>query len=79
VGQKGARGYTKLQRDILESSIAHLEAATEVYDELAQQPNWVRIECFDEKGGVLRSPDAIHAEILKAIETRFLKPQGATR
>jgi dTMP kinase len=79
VGQKGARDYTKLQRDILESSIAHLEAAAEVYDELAQQPNWVRIECFDAKAGALRSPDAIHSEILGAIEARFLKPQGATR
>ena len=79
VGQKGARDYTKLRRDILESSIAHLEAAAEVYDDLAQQPNWVRIECFDTKAGALRSPDAIHAEILDAIEARFLKPQGATR
>ena len=79
VGQKGARDYTKLRRDILESDIAHLEAAAEVYDQLAQQPNWVRIECFDAKAGALRSPDAIHAEILGAFETRFLKPQGATR
>ncbi len=79
VGQKGARDYTKLRRDILESDIAHLEAAAEVYDRLAQQPNWVKIECFDAKAGALRSPDAIHAEILGAIETRFLKPQGMTR
>ena len=79
VGQKAARDYTRLRRDILESDIAHLEAAAEVYDQLAQQPNWVRIECFDAKAGALRSPDAIHAEILNAIETRFLKPQGATR
>jgi dTMP kinase len=79
VGQKGAREYTSLQRDILESDIAHLEAAAEVYDHLAQQPNWVKIECFDAKAGTLRSPDAIHAEILEAIEARFLKPQGATR
>src|ERR1700757_1683878 len=78
VGQKGARDYTKLQRDILESSIAHLEAAAEVYDELAHQPNWVRIECFDAQAGALRSPDAIQSEILGAIEARFLKPQGAT-
>ena len=79
VGQKGARDYTKLRRDILESDIAHLEAATEVYDQLAEQPNWVKVECFDAKVGALRSPDAIHAEILGAIETRFLRPQGATR
>ena len=79
VGQKAARDYTKLRRDILEADIAHLEAAAEVYDQLAQQPNWVKIECFDAKAGALRSPDAIHAEILGAIENRFLKPQGATR
>jgi len=79
VGQKGARDYTKLRRDILESDIAHLEAAAEVYDQLAKQANWVKIECFDAKAGALRSPDAIHAEILGAIETRFLRPQGATR
>ena len=79
VGQKGARNYTKLRRDILESDITHLEAAAEVYDQLAEQPNWVKIECFDAKAGALRSPDAIHAEILCAIETRFLRPQGATQ
>jgi dTMP kinase len=79
VGEKGARNYTKLRRDILESDIAHLKAAAEVYDELARQPHWVRIECFDANACALRSPDAIHAEILNAIETRFLKPQGATR
>ena len=79
VGQKGVRDYTKLRRDILESDIAHLEAAAEVYDQLAEQPNWVKIECFDANAGALRSPDAIHAEILGAIETRFLKPQRATR
>jgi dTMP kinase len=79
VGEKGARNYTKLRRDILESDIAHLKAAAEVYDELARQPHWVRIECFDADACALRSPDAIHAEILDAIETRFLKPQGATR
>jgi len=79
VGEKGARNYTKLRRDILESDIAHLKAAAEVYDELARQPHWMRIECFDANASALRSPDAIHAEILSAIETRFLKPQGATR
>src|SRR6202008_5044223 len=77
VGQKGAREYTKLQRDILESSIAHLEAAAEVYDDLAQQPIWVRIECFAARAAALLSPDAIHSEIRGAIEARRWKPQGA--
>jgi dTMP kinase len=79
VGQKGARDYTKLERDILESNIAHLEAAADVYDRLAQQPNWVRIECFDAGATALRSPEAIHAEILAAIEARVLKSQEAMR
>jgi dTMP kinase len=79
VGQKGAREYTELQRDILESNIAHLEAAADVYDQLARQPNWLKIECFDVSAGALRSPGAIHSEILAAIEARILKSQGATR
>src|ERR1700756_1557881 len=79
VGQKGGRDYTKLRRDILESDIAHLEAAAEVYDQLARQPNWLKIECFDVSAGALRSPGAIHSEILAAIEARILKSQGATR
>ena len=31
VGQKTARDYTKLQRDIQESNVAHLQAASEVF------------------------------------------------
>jgi dTMP kinase len=79
IGQKGAREYTKLQHDILESNLAHLEAAADVYDQLARQPNWVRIECFDANAGALRAPATIHAEILSAIEARVLRSQGATR
>ncbi len=79
VGQKGAREYTKLERDILESNLAHLEAAADVYDQLARQPNWVKIECFDANAGTLRVPGAIHAEILGAIESRLLKSLRAPR
>jgi dTMP kinase len=79
VGQKGVREYTRLERDILESNLAHLEAAAEVYDQLARQPNWVKIECFDANAGTLRAPVAIHAEILAAIGSRILKLQGAPR
>jgi len=77
VGEKGARDYTRLQRDILESNLAHLEAAAEVYDHLASQPNWVRIECFDAKAGALRPPAAIHADVLAAVESRILRSAGA--
>jgi dTMP kinase len=79
VGQKGARNYTKLQRDILESNLAHLEDAAEVYDHLASQPNWLTLECFDSKSATLRPPEAIHAEILTAIDDRLLKSHGAPR
>ena len=76
IGQKGARGYTKLDRDILESDIAHLEAATGVYEQLAKQPNWLKIDCFDAKSGSLRAPHVIHAEILAEIDSRILKSQS---
>src|ERR1700733_14336273 len=51
VGQKAAREYTKSRRDLQESDIAHLEAASSIYDDLARQPNWVTIECYDPKAG----------------------------
>ncbi len=47
VGEKSARNYTKLQRDIQESNVAHLQAASDVYDQLAREPNWHKIDCYD--------------------------------
>jgi len=73
VGQKAARDYTTLRRDILEADLAHLKAASEVYDELAGQPSWVTIECFDPAKRALRSADSIHRELLAEIERRALK------
>jgi dTMP kinase len=67
IGEKGARSYTNLQRDIQESNLAHLEATSEVYDQLAQQPNWLRIECYDTAAKALRAPESIHQEILAAV------------
>jgi dTMP kinase len=97
VGEKTARGYTKRRRDLQEANLAHLKAASEVYDELARQSNWVSIECSDpasertrriedkalrqvgrarrpEKPSPmrLRSPAAIHEEILAAVESRVM-------
>jgi dTMP kinase len=71
VGQKGARDYTKSRRDLQEADLAHLEAASQVYDELARQPNWITIECFDGASGALREPAEIHAEIVAAVEARI--------
>ncbi len=79
VGEKGARGYTKLRRDIQESNLAHLEAASEVYDQLARQPNWRKIECYDTAARVLRSPEKIHQDILVAVEARIAPGQRVAK
>jgi dTMP kinase len=75
-GKRSARDYTKLRRDLQESDVAHLEAASSVYDDLARQPHWVKIECFDSVSGALRAPRAIHAEILAAIDARVASALG---
>jgi dTMP kinase len=75
-GRRGPRDYTKLRRDLQESDIAHLDAASAVYDDLARQPHWVKVECFDSASGALRPPQAIHAEILAAIAARIAPALG---
>jgi dTMP kinase len=77
VGEKGKRDYTGLRRDLLESDVAHLAAAAEVYDQLARQSNWVTIECQEPSARALRSPQSIHEEILRAVESRILATQRA--
>jgi len=77
IGEKVARDYTKLGRDLQEADVVHLEAASHVYEELAQQQNWVKIECFDGAPGALRAPAAIHEEILAAVESRTSTALGA--
>jgi dTMP kinase len=71
VGQKAARDYTKLRHDIQEADIKHLEAASQVYDDLARQPNWAQIECFDKQRQSLRSPESVHEEIVATIASRL--------
>ncbi len=71
VGRKAAREYTTARRDLQESDLAHLAAASQVYDELARQPNWVTVECFDAAADRLRAPAEIHAEILAAVDARI--------
>jgi dTMP kinase len=79
VASKNARDYTDKKHDIQEADLAHLEAASRVYDELARQPHWVRIDCFDAAQNALRSLESIHGELLSAIEARIapaLRAQG---
>jgi dTMP kinase len=72
VGSKGARSYTKHRRDILESNLGHLEAASETYDRLAREANWVTIDCYDHAARTLRSPEAVHRVVIEALDSRTL-------
>jgi dTMP kinase len=76
VGLKSARSYTAKSRDLQESDVLHLKDAALVYDEVAQAPNWVTIECFDARSGKLRSPEEIHRDVLEAVDARVLSRVG---
>jgi dTMP kinase len=69
IGRKGARDYTKLSRDLQEADLKHLEQAALVYERLALEANWRTIESCEGSTTTLRTPDAIHADVLAAIET----------
>lgn len=79
IGEKTARDYTTRRRDLQEASRAHLAAAAEVYDELARQANWVKIECADRASGRLRAPAAIHQEIVSVISAKIQISTHAVR
>lgn len=72
VGLKSARSYTTRSRDLQESDLLHLNEAALVYDQLAQAPNWVTIDCFDAQSGKHRTPEEIHHDVLGAIDNRVL-------
>jgi dTMP kinase len=72
VGRKAARAYTTLTRDLHEADLEHLQRAAEIYDHLATQPNWQCIDCMDASSDALLSPDEIHQQLLKTVETRIL-------
>jgi dTMP kinase len=77
VGTKAARDYTKLPRDLQEANLAHLEAASAVYDQLAKTPNWVTIECLDPAGNELRLPETIHRDVVAALDARLRSTASA--
>jgi dTMP kinase len=79
VGLKSTRAYTNLKRDIQEADIKHLEQTALIYDRLATEPNWVRIDCVNEANGVLNSPEEIHRAVLRAVESRILSQASAGR
>jgi len=67
VAKKSARAYTDSAHDILESNIRHLQAAADMYDDLARASNWKTIECFDSRQQMIRPADEIAAEVLAAV------------
>ena len=75
VGEKAKRDYTRLKRDILEADLEHLETAAQVYDQLAKQSHWVTIDGHERGANALRSPEDIHQEILRAVQSRILAAQ----
>ena len=77
VGLKAARAYTSLKHDIQEADIKHLEQTAIIYDRLATEANWARIECFNTSSGVLYSPEEVHRAVLQAVETRILSQPSA--
>src|ERR1700745_3833611 len=66
IAKKSARAYTDAAHDILESNIRHLQAAADMYDELARAASWKTIECFDAAKQMIRSENEISADVLAA-------------
>ena len=67
IAKKSARAYTDSAHDILESNVRHLQAAADMYDDLARASNWKTIECFDSRKQMIRPADEISAEVLAAV------------
>ncbi len=71
VDKKDARRYTAHKRDIHEKDPTYLQDVCAQYDWLAQQyDHWESIEAVDAEGN-LRSPEAVHKEIVHRFERRF--------
>ena len=79
VGMKSARTYTNLKRDIQEADIEHLEQTAIIYDRLATEANWARIDCINKASGVLYSPEEIHRAVLQAVEARVMSQASPVR
>ena len=77
IGLKGVRSYTNLKHDIQEADIRHLQETAFIYDRLATEPNWVRIDCMNPASGVLYSPEEVHRILMRAVESRILSHASA--
>jgi len=77
IGLKAPRSYTTHRHDILEGNVTHLEQTAGIYDRLATENNWVRIDCTNLASGILYSPEEIHRALLKVVESRVLSQAPA--
>jgi dTMP kinase len=70
VAKKGARSYTSLEADILESDEAHGDASREIYLELARRDDWHVVGTARDDGSV-RDIEEIAADVWAAVEPRL--------
>ena len=68
VSLKSQRAYTSAKQDLLEASLHHLHEAASMYDQLAGNPPWVTIECYDSSAAAMRPVEAIARDVLAAVE-----------
>jgi dTMP kinase len=71
VARKGARAYTTLEADILESDRAHGDASREIYLELARRDGWQVVDTTGGDGS-LRGVDEIAADVWARVEPLLL-------
>jgi dTMP kinase len=80
VGRKAARGYTPLRHDLHEADGAHMAAAAQMYDLLAQQSNWAVVRCGNGVDEAPGSPQDVHRQVLAAVDARIFGSQpGASQ
>jgi dTMP kinase len=76
VATKSPRAYTAMSRDLHEADLAHLQAAADVYDELAEQLNWVAIDGGSGTPANLRDAESIQRDVLAVVDARIFGEIG---
>ncbi|HEV2314623.1 MAG TPA: hypothetical protein VGR94_04905 [Candidatus Acidoferrales bacterium] len=73
VGKKNARRYTRRRHDLQEANLAHLKAAANVYERLAERPNWSAVNCMNRNEREMLAPEAIHRQVMEVVDSRVLR------
>jgi len=69
VATKSPRDYTVRRQDLHEADLAHLWAAAQMYDRLAEQPNWATVDGGDGTADHPRGAEDIQRDILAAVDS----------